>query len=131
MTFDEHSAERAAMRPLQSETQQSRATSTVKLHIERLVLHGFHAANRHHIADQVQAELQRLIAEGDVMRAVKHPIAIERTGTETISHHPNASPQDTGRQIAQAIYRNLETNTAPSSNIARANRVAPPAGGRL
>jgi hypothetical protein len=94
-------------------------TRPVKLYIERLVLEGFPAANRHHISDHVQSELRRLISEGNAIQAVKHPITMERTGAETFRHDASASPQATGRQIAQAIYRSLQGSSAPSNHLAR------------
>jgi post-segregation antitoxin (ccd killing protein) len=123
MSFDRRTVEGAAMMLRQSRETQSRRsaakTRAIKLHIERLVLHGFSAADRHHIADQVQAELLRLFTEGKALRGVTGAIAVERTGAETFNHRANASAQVTGAHIAQAVYRGLQTSTGPSKSPVR------------
>jgi hypothetical protein len=99
----------------------------IKLHIERLMLHGFSPADRHQITDQVQGELLRLLREGGGLQAVTKSMSVERAEAESFSHPAHASAQTAGEQIARAIYRGLQRSTAPLSRFER--RIAPRSAG--
>jgi hypothetical protein len=99
----------------------------IKLHIERLTLHGFSPADRHQIADQVQGELLRLLREGGGLQAVTKSMSVERAEAESFSHPAHASAQTAGEQIARAVYRGLQRSTAPLSRFER--RIAPRSAG--
>lgn len=100
---------------------------SIKLHIERLVLHGFSPADRHHIADQVQSELLRLLREVGGPQAVKNSMSVECAEAESFPHRAHASAQTTGEQIARAAYRGLQTSAALSKGL---SRMRPEAAGR-
>jgi len=99
----------------------------INLHIERLVLHGFSAADRYGIADQVQKELLRLLSEGGGLRGVRNSMSVERAEAESFSHPAHASAQTAGEQIARAVYRGVQRSTAPLSRLER--RIAPRSSG--
>ena len=90
------------------------ARSSITLHIEQLVLHGFATADRHRIADRVQSELARLMGEGNPM-PVRAPVALERIEAGTFKVMAGASPRATGTQIAHAIYRSLQQSGVASA----------------
>jgi hypothetical protein len=92
----------------------------IDLHIEELVLHGFAARDRHRIAAAVQTELVRLLgAEGPRSSLANSP-ALGRLNAGAFEVKAGAKPQQTGRQIAQAVFRSLRhhvrlTSTASST----------------
>jgi hypothetical protein len=102
----------------------------IKLHIERLTLHGFSPADRHQIADQVQGELLRLLREGGGLQAVKNSMSVERAEAESFPHPERASAQTTGEQIARAVYRGLKTSAAAPHGLSRTRTGAAGRGGK-
>lgn len=80
----------------------------VVFHIERLVLHGFPAADGAAFARGLQAELARLFAEpnGDGLLALGgHHVARLRAGS--IQAAPGADPAQLGAQAARRIGAGL------------------------
>jgi len=106
-------------------TKREPARNAIKLHIERLVLHGFAPADRHRIADRVQVELARLLGEGNPM-PVRAPVALERIEAGTFNVAAEASPRTTGTQIAHAIYRSLQQSAAASAGSPGSGAALPP-----
>jgi hypothetical protein len=81
--------------------------TSIELHIEQLVLHGFASADRHRIARAVENEIARLITVQGV------PTSLEREGSAgsikggQITVAPGAGPSDVGKQVAQAVLSGL------------------------
>jgi hypothetical protein len=100
---------------------------SVELHIEQLVLHGFAPHEKGLIVQALEAELVRLLSEYGVPPALISPPEIgqsakgqgevgqgqiarrdvERLDGGAYQAVPGARPQESGVQIAQAIYRGL------------------------
>ena len=101
------------------------AGNSVKLHIQRLVLHGFAPTDRHRIAARVQSELARLMGEGNLMPG-REPIALERLEAGTFKVAAGAGPRATGTQIALAIYRSLQQGVAAPASLPASGAGLPP-----
>ena len=82
-----------------------RPSSVVELHIEQLVLHGFPPGERYGIAEAVERELTRLLAEQGVPAGLEQAGAVARLDGGSSAVIPDAQPEALGRQIAQAVYR--------------------------
>lgn len=81
--------------------------SAVELHIEELVLHGFAQRDRYLIAEAVERELARLLAEQGAPQLNTGHQSLARLDAGTFTIAPQASAEQTGAQVAQAIYRGL------------------------
>jgi hypothetical protein len=101
------------------------AGNSIKLHIERLVLHGFAPTDRHRIAARVQSELARLMGEGNLMPG-RELIALERLEPGTFKVAAGAGPRATGTQIALAIYRSLQQGVAAPASLPASGAGLPP-----
>ena len=77
--------------------------AAVELHIEELVLHGFASGDRYRIAEAVQSELTRLLAEQGASPA--SDVAVARLDGGVFEVSPGSKPEAVGRQVAQAIHR--------------------------
>jgi len=82
-------------------------TSAVNFHIDRLVLHGFSAVDRHRIGAAMQAELTRLFAEQGVPPSLKRGGAIDQLDGGAFELAPNLPPRVVGVRIARSIYQGL------------------------
>jgi hypothetical protein len=102
----------ATMQRQRAETQP--AGTSIRLHIGELVLRGFQHADRHRISDGVVRELTRLMSEGSAV-PFHGKFVMQQIDAGAFKVKPGLSPQATGRQIAQAIYRSLQGNGAPSA----------------
>ena len=85
---------------------------TVTLQIEELVLHGFAPGDRYRIADAVEREMGRLLAERGV------PVEWASTGSPVDSLNADsfeivagARPERIGTQIAEAIYGSFDAGS--------------------
>ena len=76
----------------------------VTLHIDELVLDGFPAADRHRIADAVERELGRLLAERGVPPSWSSGGTTDRLNAGEIAPAPDGKAT-TGSDIARALYR--------------------------
>jgi hypothetical protein len=85
------------------------APSTVEVHIEELVLHGFPGGDRFSIADAVQREVARLVAEGGIPGLVANPENVDRLDAGTFKVAPDARPQEIGSQVAHSLHSRLST----------------------
>jgi hypothetical protein len=79
--------------------------SAVELHIEELVLHGFPAADRFGIADAVQQELARLVAEQGMPSVMAHPVNVDRLDAGAIQVAAGARPRIIGTQLAEKLHQ--------------------------
>jgi hypothetical protein len=76
----------------------------VTLQIDELVLDGFPAADRHRIADAVERELGRLLAERGLPQSWSSGGATDRVDAGEIAPAPDGRAT-TGHDIARALYR--------------------------
>jgi hypothetical protein len=93
---------------------------TIELHIEELVLHGFARRDRLAIADALQEELSRVIAE-DGLAEIRGPASIERVKAGSFHVAAEAGGKAIGTQAANAVYQGVR---ALGSN-GQAGRPAP------
>ena len=77
----------------------------IHVHIEDLVLHGFDPRDRHGIADAVQQELTRLVAERG-LSAVQRPAEVARLDGGTIELNATRGSV-AGAPIARAVHSTL------------------------
>jgi hypothetical protein len=75
---------------------------TIEVHIEELVLHGFPAGTRWHVADALQHELKALLADHGLPAGWQ--ASAERIDAGAIRGGGLARPTTTGGQIARAVY---------------------------
>jgi len=87
----------------------------VKVHIEKLVLHGFAARDRHRIATAVQRELARLMTEGSLPRFRQSPPAADRVNGGAFKVKADAKPQAAGAGIARAVFQSLRRHAGAHS----------------
>jgi hypothetical protein len=94
--------------------------TTLHVHIDELVLHGFDAASRHGIGDAVQAELQRRFAEQASMLSPGAPIedlSLDRlhTAPVTLSAHAQRDGSAIGAVLHQSLSSSLTTPAVEAS----------------
>jgi hypothetical protein len=77
----------------------------IHLHIEELVLQGFAPGDRHQIAEAVEQELARLIAEQPL--SSQKNVSLDRIDGGSFQLKNNARPAIVGEQIAGAIRGGL------------------------
>jgi hypothetical protein len=77
---------------------------SVEVHIEELLLHGFHASQRDRIGAAVEREITRLFTERGIPTSLVQSQEIAYGEAAAFRVAPNANPEDIGSQIAQAIY---------------------------
>jgi hypothetical protein len=77
----------------------------MRLHIDRLVLHGFPPGDRHHIADALQARLTELLSEPDLPDHATGARSIARADAGTIQLIRSAA--GVGEQLARALNEGL------------------------
>lgn len=80
----------------------------VNLHIDRLVLRGFRKEDRHGIAEGIQRELHRMLADPQTAQqwAIGGDAAQRKIGSVRIGQ--DARPQTVGAQVAQGIGRGIK-----------------------
>jgi hypothetical protein len=80
----------------------------IELHIEELVLHGFAPSDRYTIADAVERELSRLLAENSGNagwpRSLADNSSRPRVDAGNFQVAPSAKASSIGDQIAQAVH---------------------------
>jgi hypothetical protein len=79
----------------------------VRLHIGELVLDGFPAADRYRIADALEHELARLLAEESTPAALTEGRGAAELDAGAFTVAPGSGPEAIGSQIGRAIYRRL------------------------
>lgn len=79
----------------------------VKLHIEELILHGFAPQDRYRIAQAVESELARLLAENEPPRSLSKSVEIPSLDVGTFEVVMDSTPNSIGVQIAQSLHRGL------------------------
>ena len=81
-------------------------SQNVELHIEELVLHRFAPGDRHHIAEAMQQELTRLLAQG-VPRSLANSQELGQLDGGSFEMVAGMPPAAIGIQVAQSIYTRL------------------------
>jgi hypothetical protein len=84
------------------------AQPSIELRIEELVLHGFSPGDRHRIAEAVQWELTRLLADPAMRASLAIPRATARLDGGSFQLVANSKPEAIGVQVAQSLHRGLE-----------------------
>ena len=85
----------------------TRSTAPVTVHIEELVLHGFAPADRWRIADAVQSELARTIADHGIAQP-RAPIDIASLHARPIDIAPSSRAEQIGTSVARALHGALK-----------------------
>jgi hypothetical protein len=80
---------------------------TIEFNIDKLVLHGFADADRYMIADALQLELARLVAEQGLPVRAGESGDISRLDSGAFDVASNSKPGLVGTQVAQAVYKGL------------------------
>lgn len=81
--------------------------SSVAIHIEELVLHGFAPHDRRRIGAAIEQELTRLMNEKGIPRSLKKNLAVERLAGGSFHAKCQVKPQTTGMLIAETVYKSL------------------------
>jgi hypothetical protein len=79
----------------------------IDLRIDELILHGVAARDRHRVADAIEHELARLIAERGVPGGLAPSAPRDDARTAALAMPRSGRSDDLGRGVAQAIYRAL------------------------
>lgn len=80
----------------------------VVVHIDRVVLNGFHRADRHAIAASLQQELGRVFAEQEAVSALRDRGAMARLRVDGVQFEPGTKPQQIGESVAQSIGKEIK-----------------------
>ena len=80
----------------------------VIVHIDSLVLRGFHHEDRHAIAAGLQQELARLFADPHVAQQFTARGDLSRLRVGSIDINPTAKPQGVGVEAARGIGREMK-----------------------
>ncbi len=81
--------------------------SSIEVRIDELVLRGFSAGDRFHLAEALQNELTRLFAESTRGKTVSRTISLDRLSADAIRVAPGAKPAAIGVQLGQSVYRQI------------------------
>jgi len=82
-------------------------TKNIELHIEELVLHGFAPGDRYRIAEGVEQELTRLLADRGVPQSLTEGGEIASVDGDAFEVAPGSRAGVVGAQVAKAVYRGL------------------------
>lgn len=81
----------------------------VVLHIDNLVLKGFRHEDQHGIAEGLQQELSRMLADPQAAQQLTASGDMPRLRIGNISVGQNSKPQRVGSQVAQGIGKGMKT----------------------
>ncbi|MGA9998446.1 MAG: hypothetical protein WBP93_23735 [Pyrinomonadaceae bacterium] len=83
----------------------------IELHIEELVLHGFERGDRYAVADAIERELSRLLAEQFTEQGIPSSLTqnSESAHLDAGAFHvaPRSKADHIGAQVAQAVHGGL------------------------
>ena len=79
----------------------------INFNIDQLVLHGFNRLDRHQVSQAIQTELNRLITEQGVSKAIQQNQHIRNLNAGEIKLKTNAGPRQIGTQVARNLYQGL------------------------
>lgn len=86
---------------------------SVDVYIDELVLHGFSPSDKYRIGEAVQAELQRLFAEGGAPGGLLNGGSNPSIDAGSFRYSGNRNAVVVGKQIAHSIFASL----SPSPGI--------------
>ena len=81
--------------------------STIELHIDELVLHGFPAIDRPLLQVTIQQELTRLFVQQGIPSPMSAPLERNYLRAEGFQVAPQSSVETLGSQIAQSVYSGI------------------------
>jgi hypothetical protein len=81
--------------------------SSIHLHIDEIILHGFPPVARYRIAEAVEQELTRLLSEGHDSSFLSHGSEYDRLDAGRFELRQDAGPEQIGAQVAHAVYGGL------------------------
>ena len=93
----------------------SEINGTVHLHIDELVLRGFALEDRYRIAEAMEQELSRLIADQGVPDSLANGDCLHQVDGGSFQTKSRATPETLGHQVASAIYGSLRYSDIASS----------------
>ena len=79
----------------------------IELRIEELVLHGFAPGDRYRIAEAVERELSRLLADQGVLESLERGGGIASVDGGAFDMTPGSRAEAIGAQVAKAVYGGL------------------------
>jgi hypothetical protein len=79
----------------------------IEVYIDRLVLTGFSYGDRQQIADSIQHELTRILAEKGLPSLAAHESHVLRVDGGAFQVVPNYKPITIGTMAAQAVYKGM------------------------
>ncbi len=80
---------------------------SIEIHVEELVLYGFPPEQRDRIGAAFERQLTRLVVSDGLPQSVAEIDEVAHLDGGTIGLMPGAGPEDTGAQIARAVYGGL------------------------
>jgi hypothetical protein len=80
--------------------------SSIQLHIEELVLHGFAPGDRYRIGDAVETELRRLLA-GQLPSSFRQNSEIDHLDGGEFKVTSGATPEAIGGHVAESVHRTV------------------------
>jgi hypothetical protein len=90
-----------------------RNPQAIDLHIDEMVLYGFSPGDRHRIAERVERELGRLLAEQGLSALPAGNIDVEQVDGGSFRLPAGGKAATTGAQIASAVYSAASSVIAP------------------
>jgi len=79
----------------------------IEVDIEELVLHGFAPGDRHRIAEAVEQELSRLLADRGVPESLERGGEVASVDGGAFEVAPGSRAEVVGAQVARAVYGGL------------------------
>ncbi len=110
--------------------ERNEARKPVKLHIERLVLHGFAPNDRRQIAAAVESELASLMNGKGALILSKNPSATERIVGQRFEATAETNAKTLGARIGRSVYQSLLLNLQAAGRGAVAERGTRTGGGK-
>jgi len=81
--------------------------SRVVVHIDGLILRGFHGADTNDMIDGLRQELARAWATQNIALSLTHRNDLSRVRTRDVRIGPRPKPTQVGQAVAQSITRGL------------------------
>jgi hypothetical protein len=117
--FGKHSAMPDRSQELSARLPGTASTKPVlELTVDEMVLTGFPPRDRFLIADAMERELSALLAARGIPGLEGEPLSVEGLDAGKFKVRPGVRPNVIGRQVAQAVYRQLllQSSVAPQEN---------------
>jgi len=89
------------------------AADAIAVHVEELLLEGFHPGDRRRVGHAVERELGRLIRQRGI--DASHDARVERVDGGTFAVNPGIGPDRLGVDVARAVHRAVGRPSGRSS----------------